>query len=147
MVANRNFYFSIFFTLLVLCNPSQADQPECHCEKPSILSADMVDAPVEASNGLHRSVIKAAVKMQKEGKLSRLDLIRLRVAMLSPSFRDRVEDLAVVQILSSPVDEVPFDVSEDGSVDRASIDWDKLMSFLERLVPLILILIKAFGGI
>ena len=105
------------------------------------------DGPVvevrEASDNFHRSVIQAAVKAQREGKLKRAEVVRLRVAMISPAFRQQVEDLAVVQMSASGSEATP--IGENGQVDRASIDWAGLAAFLEKLLPLILQLIDAFS--
>jgi hypothetical protein len=91
-----------------------------------------------------KEVVKAAVAAQRKGEISRLELVRLRVAMISPAFRAKVEDLAVVQIAASG-EEGGFSVDEDGNIIRETIDWDGLAAFLEKLIPLILMLIKAFG--
>lgn len=91
----------------------------------------------------HRALIAAAAKQVRDGKMKRGDLIRLRVAMLSPSFRKQAEDLAVIQMAASGSDGVP--VGDDGRIDRASIDWDALFAFLEKLLPLILQLIDALS--
>jgi hypothetical protein len=113
---------------------------------PVAVSFDLGDSPiVETSSGtFHGAVIQAAVQAQKAGKINRRDLIKLRVAMLSPAFRSHAEDLALVQVAASGED-APFKVNADGSIDRTSIDWQGLASFLEKLVPLIIMLLKAFG--
>lgn len=102
--------------------------------------------PREASASLHRVVIAAAVKQQRAGQMTRLELFRLRVAMLSPAFRDRVADLAVVQIVASAEADIPLQVDANGEIDKTAIDWEGLISFIERLMPLILQLIGLFGG-
>jgi hypothetical protein len=98
----------------------------------------------EATDSFHKSVIQAAVKAQRAGTLKRLDVVRLRVAMLSPAFRNHAQDLAVVQMSASGSETTP--IGEDGQVDRASIDWAGLAAFLEKLLPLILQLIDAFSS-
>lgn len=113
-------------------------------EKPT--TAPALDKAVEASGGLHKVVIEAGIKAQRSGDITRLQLFRLRVAMLSPAFRDRVEDLAVVQIMASNEANIPLTVAEDGTIDRTAINWDELITFIERLLPLILQLIALFGG-
>lgn len=92
-----------------------------------------------------RAIIEQATKMVHAGKLRRADLIKLRVAMLSPAFRKHAEDLAVIQMASSESDAVPM--SADGSVDRGSINWEGLAAFLEVFIPLLLELIKALSQI
>jgi len=91
----------------------------------------------------HSSVIKGIAKLRRSGEMSARDALRLRVAMLSPAFQQQAEDLAVIQMAFSGSDEVPFDTN--GKVDRAAIDWENLIAFIERLIPLILQLIDLFG--
>lgn len=97
----------------------------------------------EAQDSFHRGVIQAAIKAQREGKIKRVDVVRLRVAMLSPAFRQQAQELAVVQMSASGSEAAP--IGENGQIDRASIDWEKLLAFLEKLLPLILQLIDAFS--
>jgi hypothetical protein len=105
------------------------------------------DVPVEKSRSeISVELIKAATTLQKKGEITRLQLVRLRVAMLSPAFRAKVEDLAVIQMAASGEDG-PFSVDENGEIVRETIDWAGLAAFLEKLVPLVLALIKAFGGL
>ena len=104
------------------------------------------DLPIEKSRSeISVELIKAATSAQRKGEITRLQLVRIKVAMLSPSFRSKVEDLAVVQMAASGEDG-PFSVDENGEIVRETIDWAGLAAFLEKLVPLVLMLIKAFGG-
>lgn len=102
----------------------------------------------EAKDNFHRSVVQAAFQAQRDGKISRGDLIRLRVAMLSPAFRKHAEDLAVTQMASSGSESVggeavPVDV--DGKIDRGNINWEAIGEFLKVLIPLIIQLMDAFS--
>ena len=102
--------------------------------------------PIEKSRSeISTELIKAATSLQRKGEITRLQLVRIRVAMLSPAFRAKVEDLAVVQMAASGEDG-PFSVDENGEIVRETINWEGLAAFLEKLVPLVLALIKAFGG-
>jgi hypothetical protein len=104
------------------------------------------DVPIEkARSEISVELVKAATALQRKGEITRIQLVRLRVAMLSPAFRQKVEDLAVVQMSASGEDG-PFEVDENGEIRRETIDWNGLATFLEKLVPLVLALIKAFGG-
>jgi hypothetical protein len=104
------------------------------------------EEPAKVSRSdLSKELVKAAVACQRRGEITRLELLRLRVAMLSPAFRAKAEDLAVIQIAASGQDG-PFSVDENGEIVRETIDWEGLGAFLEKLIPLILMLIKAFGG-
>jgi len=98
---------------------------------------------VEAQQPFHRNVVKAAMALHKKGELKRGQLMRLRIAMLSPAFRNSAEELAITQMVFSGAEGVPM--SADGVVEKADIDWDKLLEFLEKLVPIILQIISIFG--
>jgi hypothetical protein len=95
------------------------------------------------STGFHQALIRAAMKAQQEGKIKRVELIRLRLAMMSPAFRQHAEDLAIIQMAASGSDSVTL--TDTGKIDRASIDWEKFLAFLEKLIPIILQLIDAFS--
>ena len=97
-----------------------------------------------ARSEFHKSVVKAAKEMRKKGELTRAQELKLRVALFSPAFQKHCEDVAVVQMVFSGSDSVPM--SADGMVDRASIDWDGLIDFLTRLIPILLQLLEIFGG-
>ena len=100
----------------------------------------------EAEKPFHRELIRAAVKLSKNAGsgVSRRDVIRLRVAMLSPAFRESAEELAVVQLYFNG-SELP--ANPDGSVAVDEIKWDSSdwTAFLEKLVPIVLALLKLFG--
>ena len=91
------------------------------------------------------AVIQAAVSAQKKGQIKRLELLQIRLAMLSPSVRARAEDLVVMDLAASGIEGV-YTLGADGKIDRASIDWDQLLSFIEKLIPIILDLIKLFAA-
>ena len=123
-----------------------APVPPTPAKAPSVQKSSDGLVPIEKSRSeISSELIKAATTLQKKGEITRLQLVRLRVAMLSPSFRQKVEDLAVIQMAASGEDG-PFSVDENGEIVRETIDWAGLAAFLEKLVPLVLMLIKAFGG-
>ena len=94
----------------------------------------------EVSNNKFRSaLLKAAQEAAKKGELKRIDVVRLRVATLSPAFLERAEMLAKVQMSASGED-VPVD--EDGRIEIR--DWDAFLQFLIKLLPLLLKLLDAF---
>ena len=100
----------------------------------------------EAEKPFHRELIRAAVRASKKADsgVSRRDVIRLRVAMLSPAFRERAEELAIVQLYFNG-SELP--TNPDGSIAVDEIKWDaeQWEAFLEKLVPIILMLLQIFG--
>ena len=101
---------------------------------------------VESSDSFHREIIRAASKLRVKGELSRAKMIRLRVAMLSPAFRQRAKELAVTQMAFSNSD-APIPVNSQGEIDETAIDWDSLADFLERLIPIIVQLMSIFGAL
>lgn len=120
-----------------------------------IVSSDFVEASSVVKSGvqedatkvrlgtLRKAVRKATRKAVKEKKLTFKQGIDIRVHTISPAFIQAVENLAVAQLRYSG-EALP--TKEDGSVDRTAIDWDKLLAFIERLLPLILELIDALAS-
>ncbi len=103
------------------------------------------DVALFQRSAFHKGIVKAARQARKAGTITRGQQTKVQVAMLSPAFRKHAEDLAVIQMAFSGSDEVPM--TEAGFVDRAAIDWDGLILFLEKLIPLILQLLEIFGGL
>ena len=100
----------------------------------------------EAEKPFHRELIRAAVRASKKADsgVSRRDVIRLRVAMLSPAFRESAKELAIVQLYFNG-SEIP--TNPDGSIAVGEIKWSSTewMAFLEKLVPIVLMLLKLFA--
>lgn len=96
-------------------------------------------------NGFQLALVKAVKESRKKGEMSNRQALRLRVAMLSPAFRKQAEDLAVTQMAFSGTDD-PLPRGEDGKINRAGIDWDNLLVFLEKLLPFILQLLDMFAS-
>jgi hypothetical protein len=91
-------------------------------------------------NKFRQSLLKAADAAAKAGEIKRADVVRLRVATLSPAFLERAEMLAKVQMSASGED-VPL--GEDGQIEVR--DWDAFLEFLTKLIPIILELLKMFS--
>ena len=101
------------------------------------------DVVAEVSeNKFRRALLKAAQTAAAKKEISRIQVIRLRVASLSPAFLVQAQQLAVVQMAFSG-DDVPTDA--DGKIEVSRIDWEGLAAFLERIIPLILKLIDLFA--
>lgn len=98
-----------------------------------------------AENKFRRVLLKAAQEAAAKKEISRADVVRLRVASLSPAFLAQAEKLAVLQMAFSGVEvpQVPLDA--DGKIEVGKIDWDALLAFIEKLIPLILQLIDLFA--
>jgi hypothetical protein len=148
------YFVSLALTAFFLLAPSIAHAQVRIVQQPTtapVVSAhsqesQLSEEPSKVSRSdISKEIVKAAVACQRRGEITRLELLRLRVAMLSPAFRAKAEDLAVIQIAASG-QEGPFSVDENGEIVRETIDWEGLGAFLEKLIPLILMLIKAFGG-
>lgn len=93
-----------------------------------------------------RSILKAVRTAKKNGDITAAQSIRLRVALMSPAFQRKAEDLAVTQMaFGQSDDDAPLPTNEDGSVDRTAIDWEGLGNFLMKLLPLLLELLDAFA--
>jgi hypothetical protein len=97
---------------------------------------------------LRAGIIRAGRSAMRKGDISRREFNRIRVATLLPSVMDQVEDAAIMQISASGEDTGDiFECSDDGKINRASIDWDQLAAFLEKLLPIILQIITIFAGL
>jgi hypothetical protein len=112
--------------------------------QPSTVEAQSPPSVVEevSSNKFRAALLKAAQEAAKKGELKRIDLVRLRVATLSPAFLERAELLAKIQMSASGED-IP--VGEDGKIEIR--DWQEFALFLEKLLELIIRLIDAFATI
>lgn len=132
----------VAFTLIVGCSASA----DCQDISPNeTFESGVVVAEAAADDGFHRGIIRAALKLRQSGEITRRDMLRLRVAMLAPAFRDRAKQVAVVQMAFSGEESAEAPFRADGSIDEAAIDWDGLAGFLERIVPLILKLLEIFA--
>jgi len=96
-------------------------------------------------DGFRASLSRAVTEARKDGTLKPREALRLQVRMLSPAFIEQAHDLAVTQIAFSgeASDSVPLDA--EGKVNVAGINWEGLIAFLEKLLPLLLKLFSAFG--
>ena len=100
--------------------------------------------PIEQADGFKRSLIRAIRSEVKAGNMSRANAIKLRVALVSPAFLARAEQLAQVQIVFSGVEAEQVKYDDDGRIIAGSIDWEGLSEFLTKLIPLILQLLEMF---
>lgn len=124
-----------FFLCCVL--PAQATEP-----RPATASSEV---SASKKSDFSSVVIQAAVSAQRKGQIKRAQLWQIRLAMLSPSVRSQAEDLVVMELAASGIEGV-YTLDADGKIDRSSIDWDQLLAFIEKLIPIILDLIKLFAA-
>lgn len=101
---------------------------------------------IPKKDGFHLALLKAIKDRRKKGEMSAVQALRLRVALISPAFRKKAEDLAVTQMAFSGQDSDVLKRTEDGKIDRASIDWEGLTLFLEKLLPFLLQLLEIFAA-
>jgi hypothetical protein len=97
------------------------------------------------ANKFRQSLLRAANEAAKSGEIRRVDVIKLRVASLSPAFLEQAQQLAVIQMSMSGEDLGDLPVNDDGKIEVSRIDWEGLITFLERLIPLILKMIDLFA--
>lgn len=110
---------------------AQVDEPE--------------DKPMEVADSFRQTLTKAIVEARKSGKINFREAVMLRVAMRSPAFVQRAQELAVTQVAFSgeESDAIPYD--DEGVIQVDGINWEGLAKFLEAFVPLLISLLKAFG--
>lgn len=143
MSSNRKWFPAVLVALVMFVGCSAA--ADCQDISPTeTFENGAVVVEAAADDGFHRAVIKSAIAQVRAGKMRRAELIRLRVAMLSPSFREHAKELAIVQMAASGSENLPM--TETGAIDEAAIDWEGLGAFIEKLIPLILKLIEAIAG-
>ena len=106
--------------------------------------AKPVITEVAAGDSFHASMVKALKSAADSKQITKRQSRRLRIKLLSPAFRAEVKELAVTQMaFSDDADWLPR--SADGKVQVGDIDWSEIISFLEKLIPLIERLISLFG--
>lgn len=91
--------------------------------------------------GTLESAILEAVN--KSDKLSRIQKNRLE-RIMTTNWRPRVKKAITDQVMTSLLAEEMLIVSEDGVI-TPMFDFDGLIAFLEKLIPLIVSLIGLFG--
>ena len=149
MVKFANILLAAFFLLApgAYAQELRISQTQPTVSKPVVVTQKDVTSVFKelSENKFRQQLIQAAVSAQKKNEISRLDLLRIRVASFSPSLIKKAEDLAVIQMAASG-EEGPFSLDANGEIVRETIDWSGLATFLEKLIPLILELIRVFGG-
>jgi hypothetical protein len=97
----------------------------------SLKKGDTMQATVKT---FRASLLDAAVDLQKAGKISRLDLFRLRLRLLMPSTLADIEAAATAEVMAQGL-----------APSAQQIDWDKLKEFLMWFIPFLIELIGQFG--
>jgi hypothetical protein len=113
---------------------------------PSHVLAQVDDKPkAVAEDPFRKSLTKAIADSRKKGTINFRDAVKLRVAMMSPAFVEKAKELAVTQVAFSGIESPDVPMDADGVIQVEGINWEGLAAFLEKLMPLILALLKAFG--
>lgn len=138
---------SVLFIVCCWSIACQAQQPPAQPIKPTATDSQAVQESIEvreavADDNFHRGIVKAAHSLFQKGTISRGEYIRFRVAMLSPAFRKHARHVAVTQMAFSG-DKVPE--TGAGDIDETAIDWNALAEFLEKMVPILLMLLEIFS--
>jgi hypothetical protein len=134
----------IIVLVLVFSAPNLQAQftSDANAERLATMQDDQAkEMAIPTRDAFHLGVLKAIKERRKKGEMTATQALRLRVAMISPAFRKKAEDLAVTQMAFSGVEE-GFERGDDGKIDRASIDWEGLTMFLEKLLPFLLQLLE-----
>jgi hypothetical protein len=115
-----------------------------HIDLPAPTVAPIAEVAISETSGdsFRQSLLAAAIQSANKNEIKRVDVLRLRVALLSPAFRKHAEDLAVTQMYFH---DPSLALTEAGTVDRVAINWSQLMEFLVKLLPLIFDLLKVIG--
>ena len=98
----------------------------------------------QARKGFGPAFRKAIRQGVRDGKISRADALKLNSASWSPGFRKRAQDIILIELATSG-DDVPEGLLTNGVLDRASIDWDKLLAFLKEFLPILLEFLIGLG--
>jgi hypothetical protein len=130
----------------VLFGLSSLVMPVSDTDVPKHILAQADTSPTRtASNTFREGLIKAINNSRKAGDVNFRDAIKLRVALLSPAFVEKAQELAVTQVVFSGESSVDVPLDENGVVQVEGINWEGLTKFLEAMIPLLLTLLKAFG--
>jgi len=97
-------------------------------------------------NDMRTDLATRIITARKAGKITVVEAAKLRTATLSPAFVERAHDLAVTQIAFSGEVNENVPVNAEGAVQVEGINWEGLTKFMEALVPLLIMLLKAFGA-
>lgn len=100
----------------------------------TVSQASVQSVAVASKTGFRTALLKAAEEAQKEGTISRAQLLKLRVVTLIPSVSNGLQQAVAEQA-----------VMEGEAVSIQAIDWNGLAEFLKTIMPLILQLIDLFS--
>jgi hypothetical protein len=87
-----------------------------------------------------RSIVEAA---EKSDKLTRLEKRRIQRVMKGGWFNDSRREQIISSVAQKLHSEQMIVVMPDGV--QAAVDWDAVLNFIEKLIPLILQIVSLFG--
>ena len=137
------FYYAIISTALTLCPVQDTDFSKFQ-KNPVKQEVEISEA--KGTAGFRKTIIQASKKAFSDGEITRKQLLKIRLGTLSPAVLEKIEDVAIMQMAASGEDLSGIvEVNSDGKINRASIDWNNLIDFVERLIPIILQIIQIFA--
>ena len=89
---------------------------------------------------LEKAILTAADKSTKLSRFQRNRLNRILTTNLRPNAKKEITDRAMTELMAVNM----LVVNNDGTVEPL-FDFDELIAFLEKLIPLIITLIGLFG--
>jgi hypothetical protein len=95
------------------------------------------DRPVAVPNGFRDVVLEAAKQARADRQIGLIQYWRIKAAANNPRQLPRIYAGVIDEGIAAGV--IDGDASADG------FDWDQLLAFIERLIPVILKLIALFG--
>ena len=104
---------------------------------------DIAEATADSAHGDRTmELVREAVRDSDLRPRRKARMLRL---LKYPSVQDRVKMFVTGSAIDAGEIDTQIIVMPDGSIAMPAIDWDNLLSFIERLLPLILQLISLFG--
>lgn len=135
---NRFLCFVLIVAFVVLV-PQYLSAQQSPTAAAAVAAGDDAGSAAAALPGFKAALGKAATHAYRDGEISRVDLAKIRLAIL---LRPRV----VAEAQQLVIDEgAKAGVIKQGS-DVAAIDWNAILAFIQALLPLILQLIELFSS-
>jgi len=132
--------------VLLVCTSCYAPSPahRGYAQDVTVVGQSPVVTLAASSEVSHaKTTLRMVRKAIADSDLSLGQKILARIALRRKSVQDRVTDFVTSQAIDDGVIVMPAMV--DGQMVEAAIDWDALLEFIEKLIPLIMQLIALFG--
>lgn len=112
---------------------------------PRIIPPTTTTQRVEVKESFKVGIEKAIKAARKADTITLKQAKQLRNACHAPAFIEAAHEVAIIQIAFSGIESPDVPVDADGRIQVAGINWEGLALFMEKLIPLIIKLIEAFG--